>query len=93
MTYLVVSVGEVETGDVHAGVKHLHEHVHVPAGGSEGADNLRLALVHIDLLKDVLETNVAGISATLGCFDHLFLLFLQKCVLNWFWTCSDPILL
>ena len=70
MTYLVVSVREVETGNVHAGVEHLDEHVHVPTGGSEGADDLCLALSDIDLLKDVLETNVAGISATLGCFDH-----------------------
>ena len=50
-------MGEVETSDVHASVKHLDEHVDVPAGGSEGADNLGLAEAEVNLLEDVLELN------------------------------------
>jgi len=52
---LVVSVGEVEAADVHAGVEHLDEHVDVPAGGTEGADDLDLAEVGVDGLEDVAE--------------------------------------
>ena len=43
-TYLVVSVGEVKAGNVHASVEHLDEALGVPAGGSEGADDLGLSL-------------------------------------------------
>ena len=57
--YLVVAVREVEAGNVHACVEHLHKHVSVPAGGSQGADDLGLALVQINLLEDVLESDAA----------------------------------
>ena len=53
----VISVGEIETSDIHAGVEHLHEHLDIPAGGSEGANDLGLALVEINSLKDVLESD------------------------------------
>ena len=55
----MVTVGEVQASNVHAGVKHLDEHVNVPAGGAKSADDLSLALVKVDLLEDVLEANVA----------------------------------
>ena len=58
-TYVVITVREVETGDVHASIKHLDEHVNVPAGWAQCADYLGFALVEIDLLKDVLESDVA----------------------------------
>ena len=64
-TYLVVAVREVETSDVHAGVEHLDEHVGLPAGGSERADDLGLARGEVDLLEDVLEADAAGVSAAL----------------------------
>jgi len=56
-TYSVITVREVEAGNVHASVEHLHEHLGVPASGSQGADDFGLALVEIDRLKDVLEAN------------------------------------
>jgi hypothetical protein len=52
-TYLVVSVGEVETADVHAGIDHLDKHVHVPAGGTQGAHDLDLTALGVYRLKDV----------------------------------------
>jgi hypothetical protein len=51
----VVSVGEVEAADVHAGIEHLNEHVDIPAGGTEGANNLDLAEVGVNGLEDVAE--------------------------------------
>ena len=57
--YLVITVREVETGDVHASVEHLDEHLSVPAGGSERADDLGLALAELDVLEDVLELDAA----------------------------------
>ena len=57
--YLVVAVREVEASNVHSCVEHLNKHVCVPAGGSQGADDLGLALVQIDLLEDVLESDAA----------------------------------
>ena len=56
-TYSVITVGEVETGDVHASIEHFDEHVGVPACGSESADDLCLAVAEIDLLEDVLEAD------------------------------------
>lgn len=58
-TYDVVSVREVKSGNVHASVEHLDEHVGVPAGGSEGANDLGLPLAKVDLLEDVLEADSA----------------------------------
>ena len=83
---------EVEAGDVHAGVKHFDEHVSVPAGGSQSADNLSLALVQVDLLKDVLESDTGGVSATLILFYHSILTVSSKvcsCVGLCTWTCGS----
>ena len=55
----MIAVREVETGDVHASIEHLDEHVGVPAGWSECADDLGLAHVEVDSLEDVLEANAA----------------------------------
>mgnify|MGYP006259916137 CR=1 FL=1 len=55
----MITVREVETGDVHASVEHLDEHLSVPAGGSERADDLGLALAELDVLEDVLELDAA----------------------------------
>lgn len=79
-TYNVITVGEVETSDVHASVEHLHEHISVPAGRSEGADDLGLALAKVDLLEDVLEADSAGIGASV-CLYHSILTCALKCVL------------
>ena len=81
-TYFVVTVREVETGDVHAGVEHADEHVGVPAGRADSADDLALAQIKVDRFEDVLETNVARVRTSSVCFYHfLYLLFLQKFVL------------
>ena len=76
----MIAVREVETGDVHAGVEHLDEHVSVPAGGSQGANDLGLAHVEVDLLEDVLEANATGIAAAGVCFYHSILTVSSKCV-------------
>ena len=79
-TYNVITVGEVETSDVHASVEHLHEHISVPAGRAERADDLGLAMGKVDLLEDVLEANSAGVGA-LVCLYHFVLTCALKCVL------------
>jgi len=48
---------EVETSDIHTSVKHLDEHVNIPASWSEGANDLSLACGKIDLLENVGELN------------------------------------
>ena len=51
----MISVGEVETSDVHSCVKHLDKHINIPTGWSKGAHDLSFASGKIDLLEDVLE--------------------------------------
>ena len=75
VTYFVVSVREVETSDVHTSVKHLDEHLNIPASWSEGANDLSLACGKIDLLENVGELNAGGIGTnTLYCFNHFYFL-------------------
>ena len=76
-TYDMVTMREVETGNVHASVEHLYEHVDVPASGSERADNLCLTLVEIDCLKDVLEADVAGVGTTCVSLYHFRFVYLD----------------
>ena len=52
---------EVKTGNVHASVEHLDEHLDVPTGGSESANDLGLALIEVNLLKNVLESNTTAV--------------------------------
>ena len=80
-TYNVITVGEVETGDIHACIEHLNQHVNIPAGGSESTNDLSLAHGKVDLLENVLELDAGGIRACwLGGFYHLVLLFVQSCL-------------
>jgi hypothetical protein len=44
----MIAVREVETGDIHAGIEHLDEHIGVPAGRAQGANDLGLALAEVD---------------------------------------------
>jgi len=70
---LVVTVGEVEAGNVHTGVNHFDEHVNVPARGSKGADNFGAALGNINALEDVGELDAGGVLAHgLGRVNHCF---------------------
>ena len=70
---LVVTMGEVEAGNVHASVNHLDEHVNVPAGWAQGADDLGAALGDIDALEDVGELDAGGVLAHgLGRVNHCF---------------------
>ena len=55
----MVTVREVQTSDVHASVEHLDEHVDVPAGRAQCANDLGFALAELDLLEDVLESDAA----------------------------------
>ena len=59
VTYLMVSVREVETRHVHAGVEHFDEHFDIPACWTKGANDFGLPRVWIDALKDVLEFDTA----------------------------------
>ena len=69
----MVAVRKVQASNVHAGVKHLDEHVNVPAGRAKSADDLGLTLVEVDLLKNVLEANVARVgAASVCCLYHLY---------------------
>ena len=61
----MVTVREVEAHNVHAGIEHLNEHVHVPAGRPKkskrllcvphGADDLRLSVLKVDRIKNLVE--------------------------------------
>jgi len=53
----VISMGEVESGDIHAGVKHFDETVYIPAGGSKGANNFGFACLDIGGGKDAVKLN------------------------------------
>ena len=69
----MVSVGKVQSGNVHAGIEHFDEIFDIPAGRAKGADNFGLPGVGIDTLEDVLELDAAGVSAfVLGWFYHSF---------------------
>ena len=59
LTYIVIAVREVETRHIHASVEHLDEHVDVPAGRAQCANDLGFALAELDLLEDVLESDAA----------------------------------
>ena len=43
----MIAMGEVESSDVHAGLDKSLKGGHIPTGGSEGADDFRLAGGHI----------------------------------------------
>ena len=60
----MVTVREVETRYIHASVEHLDEHLYVPASRSQSADDLGLAMLELNLLKDVLEADATGVGAT-----------------------------
>ena len=83
-TYLVVSVGEVQTRHVHASIEHLDEHFHIPAGGAEGADNFGLAGVGVDCFEDVVKFDPGGVGASLCFFYHSIL---TACS----WFCAFPV--
>lgn len=58
---LVVAMGKVEAGDIHAGVNHLNEHLGGVAGWAECADYLCAAEAGVDRFKDVVELDVLGV--------------------------------
>ena len=69
----MVTVREVETGNVHASVQHFNEIFDIPAGWAKGADNFGLPRVGVDALEDVLEFDATGVSAlVLARFYHYF---------------------
>ena len=84
VTYLVVSVGEVQTRHVHAGIEHFDEHFNIPAGGAEGADNFGLSGVGVDCFEDVVKFDSARVGAALCLFYHSIL---TACS----WFCAFPV--
>lgn len=66
---LVVTVGEVETGNVHTSINHVDELLDLVASWSEGADDLGAAHLGLDALEDVVEFDGVGVSRSL--FGHL----------------------
>ena len=69
----MVSVGEVQTRYVHAGIEHLDEHFHIPAGWTEGADNFGLSGVGVDCFEDVVKFDSGRVGAALCLFYHSIL--------------------
>lgn len=57
----VVAVREVETSYVHACVNHFNEHVDIPAGWPEGANDFGSALGNVDGLENVGELDPGGV--------------------------------
>ena len=69
----MVTVREIETGNVHASVQHFDEIFDIPAGWAKGADNFGLSCVGVDALEDVLELDATGVSAlVLARLYHYF---------------------
>lgn len=67
----MVTVGEVEAGNVHAGINHLDEHVDFPAGWAKSANDFGSALGNIDGFEDVGEFDSGGIgSVVFGGICH-----------------------
>lgn len=52
---LVVAMREIESRDVHASIDEGDQALHRPAGGAEGANDLRLALLGRRHLVDMVE--------------------------------------
>jgi hypothetical protein len=73
---------KVETSDVHAGVEHLDEHVDVPAGGSERANNLGLTVLKLDLLENVLESDATRVGAALCLYHSILTVSSKVCSLS-----------
>ena len=56
---LVISVGEVEASDGHAGIDELFQGGDIPAGRTESADNLGMAVLDLGGGRDGVEGDVA----------------------------------
>lgn len=70
----MVTVGKVETSNVHASVKHFDEHFDIPACWAKGANDFGLPCVGIDALEDVCEFHAAGVGASsMSLFYHSIL--------------------
>lgn len=65
----MVAVREIQTRDIHASINHPDEHVSLPAGRSEGNDNLSLTMGQVNLLKDALEVDPVGVRGVV-CINH-----------------------
>ena len=76
---LVITVGEVEAGNVHAGVDHLAELFDALASGAERADNLGAALGGVDGLEDVGELDVGTVAGD-SLIGGLHLCSLDRCL-------------
>ena len=57
----VVTVRKVKTCNIHACVNHFNEHVDIPAGWPESADDFGATFGDIDGLKDVGELDPRGV--------------------------------
>ena len=68
----MVTVREIQAGDVHAGVEHPDKHVSIPTGWAKCADDLALAVGKVDLLENVLESNACRVCAARVCVYHFY---------------------
>ena len=59
----MVSESKVKADDVRTSFNHLAHHVWLIGGGTKRCDDASLALVEVDLLKNVLESNPARVLA------------------------------
>ena len=60
----MIAVGEVKSGNIHACINHLNQHVNIPTGRAESGHDFCLSLTKLDLLKDALEFDAIRISAS-----------------------------
>lgn len=91
-TYLVVSVGEVETGHVHASVQHFNEIFDIPTRWAKGANDFGLPCVGVDALEDVLELNATRVCARRVAWFYHSILTACSCM-SVFLACELALLL
>ena len=68
--YLVISVGEVETGHIHASVQHFDEIFDIPTRWAKGANDFGLPCVGVDALEDVIELDATRVCARWECWFY-----------------------
>ena len=64
MDYLVRSVGKIEARHVHSRINHLHEGIHVPARGTEGAHDFGVAVRKGSVLDNSVKTRSSSVSSS-----------------------------
>lgn len=89
---LMVTVGEVESSDIHADIQHGFQLFDIPTGGSQRADNLGAARLFISLALDHVKADESSSEGRdVGCIRNhgvqllelMLLLLLIQLLLKW----------